>query len=211
MAAKIPARAFFAAALLASAPVLAVEPGAPDAPKTTFSITGYYYAMRRQPDFGVGIAALDHGPLHLEARYNYEARNATSVFGGWKFSGGDTISYSVTPILGGLFGSVRGVIPGVEASVAYRAFDAYIEAEYVIDLNQRSASYYYGWSELGWKPVEWLRVGLAGQRTKTLDNGRDFQRGVFAQATAGKATLSFYAFNPESGSRYGIIALNAQF
>jgi len=49
--------------------------------------TGYYYAMRDQPDFGVGVATLDHGALHFEARYNDEAPKSTSIFAGWKFHG----------------------------------------------------------------------------------------------------------------------------
>ena len=180
-------------------------------PAWSGALTGYYYAMRDQPDFGVGVASLDRGPLHLEARYNYEARNATSVFAGWKFSGGETVSYEVTPIIGGLFGAAHGVVPGLEASIGWRAFDAYIEAEYVYDLNDRSASYYYAWSELAWKPVEWLRLGLAAQRTKIVDTGRDLQRGVFAQITVGKITVGIYGFNPDSGSRYVIGALGAKF
>src|SRR5438034_8496066 len=151
------------AALVGLAPTHGQAADAPADNETaiTGSATGYYYAMRDQPDFGVGVASLDRGPLHLEARYNYEARNATSVFAGWKFSGGETVSYEVTPIIGGLFGAAHGVVPGLEASIGWRAFDAYIEAEYVYDLNDRSASYYYAWSELAWKPVEWLRLGLA--------------------------------------------------
>jgi len=175
------------------------------------SITGFYYAMRDQPDFGVGVAALNRGPLHLEGRYNYEARDAGSAFVGWQFSGGEAITFEVTPIIGALFGSTHGAIPGVEASVAYGPFDAYIEAEYVYDAQNHSDSYYYAWSELGWKPVEWLRLGLAGQRTRVVQTDRDFQRGVFAQLTLGKATLSAYAFNPDTGSRYAIIALGIQF
>lgn len=182
-----------------------------DAPKTTAAITGYYYAMRDEPDFGVGVAAIDRGPLHLEARYNYEARNSTSVFAGWKFSGGDVVSWEVTPIVGGLFGAASGVVPGVEASVAWREIDFYIEAEYVRDLDDASASYFYSWSELGWRPVQWLRVGLAGQRTKIVDTDRELQGGVFVQGTAGSATLSVYAFNPDAGSRYVIVSLGVRF
>ena len=167
--------------------------------------------MRDQPDFGVGVASLDRGPLHLEARYNYEARDAGSAFVGWKFEGGDTVSYALTPIIGGLFGAARGVVPGLEASIGWRTFDVYVEAEYVRDLDESSASYFYSWTELGWKPVEWLRVGLVGQRTHTIDNGRDLQRGIFGQLTFGKATLGVYAFNPDSGSRYVIVSFGAQF
>jgi hypothetical protein len=187
-----------------SMPCLAAE----EAPtKTTGSLTGYYYAMRDQPDFGVGVAALNHGPLRFEARYNYEARKSTSLFAGWKFAGGNDVSYEVTPILGGLFGDASGVIPGVEAAVTWRNFDVYVEAEYVRDLDVSDDSYFYMWSELGWRPDEWLRLGLVGQRTRVVDTDRDIQRGAFAQVTLGAVTVSLYAFNPDTASRYVIISL----
>lgn len=199
-------RALLVAVSLLPATVLAAEP-----PATTIAATGYYYAMRDEPNFAVGVTTLDHGSWHLEGRYNYEAHNAGSAFIGWKFKGGEDITFEVTPMVGALFGAARGVVPGVEASIAWGPFDAYIEAEYVDDRNSADASYYYAWSELAWKPAEWLRVGLVGQRTHTVDTGRDWQRGVFAQATIGKVTLGAYAFNPDSGARYVIVSLGARF
>jgi hypothetical protein len=175
------------------------------------NVTGYYYAMRNEPDFGVGVAALNRGPLHLEARYNYEVHDAGSVFVGWNFSGGESVTFQITPIIGALVGGARGVVPGFEASVAWRMLDAYIEAEYVHDNQNANDRYYYAWSELGWKPVEWLRVGIVGQRTRVVHTDRDLQRGLFAQVMLGKVTLSGYAFNPDSASRYAIAALGLQF
>ena len=179
--------------------------------KTTFAITGYYYAMRDEPDFGVGVATIDHGPWHFEARYNYEVHNAGSAFVGWKFKGGETVTFEVTPIVGGLFGAAHGVVPGVEASVAWGPFDAYIEAEYVNDRSQAGGSYYYAWSELAWRPVEWLRVGLVGQRTHTVDSDRELQRGIFAQVTVQRLTFSVYGFNPDSSARYVIGSVGVRF
>ena len=200
--------AFFAfAAMKASAS----EPGAETDAQWSGNVTGYYYAMRGEPDFGVGVAALNRGPLHLEARYNYEVHDAGSLFLGWNFSGGDSVTFQITPIIGALVGGARGVVPGFEASVAWQTLDAYIEAEYVHDTENASDRYYYAWSELGWKPVEWLRVGIVGQRTRTVHTDRDLQRGLFAQVMLGKATLSAYAFNPDSASRYAIVALGVQF
>jgi len=201
------------APLACVAAVDANEVSVPDdvEPKVSGSVTGFYYAMRDQPDFGVGVASINRGALRVEGRYNYEARNAGSLFVGWKFSGGDAVSFEITPIVGALFGAARGVVPGVEASVAYGPFDAYIEAEYVHDTEHPSDSYYYSWSELGWKPVAWLRLGLAGQRTRVVQTGRDLQRGLFAQFIFDRTTLSIYAFNPDSGSRYAILALGVQF
>jgi hypothetical protein len=199
------------ACLVIAAPALGADADAPADSRWSGAATGYYYAMHDQPDFGVGVATLDRGPLHFEGRYNYEARDSGSAFVGWKFSGGDAVTYEVTPIIGGLFGAARGVIPGVEATVGWKSFDIYVEAEYVRDFADSSASYFYSWTELGWKPAEWLRVGLVGQRTHTVDTGRDFQRGLFGQLLVGPATIGFYAFDPDSGSRYFIAALGLRF
>ena len=187
----------------------AAEPEA--APQTSFSLNGSYYAMRDEPDFGVFVAALQRGPVRFEARQNYEAKSATSLFAGYAWSGGEEVTWSVTPLLGGLFGSARGVVPGMEASVAWRKLDLYVEAEYVHDLDDRSASYFYAWTELGWRPVEAIRIGLVGQRTRIVSNDRDFQRGVFGQVTLGKATIGVFAFNPESASRYVVLSLGLAF
>lgn len=189
----------------------ATEAAADAGPKVSGSATGLYYAMRDQPDFTVGVASVNIGALRFEGRYNYEVRDAGSLFVGWKFSGGDAVTFEITPIVGGLVGAARGVVPGVEASVAYGSLDAYIEAEYVDDRAQPGSSYYYSWSEVGWKPFAWLRLGLAGQRTHVVQTGRDLQRGLFAQLILDKTTLSAYAFNPDASSRYAIFALSVQF
>jgi hypothetical protein len=181
------------------------------AAKWSGSVTGYYYAMRDEPDFGVGVASINRGALHLEGRYNYEARDSGSVFVGWNFSGGDRVTFQFTPIFGVLFGDSRGVIPGFEASVAYGPVDFYVEAEYVADSGNHDESYFYAWSEVGWKPTDWLRLGLVGQRTHTVHTDRDLQRGLFAQILTGSFTFGIYAFNPDSSSRYVIGALGVAF
>ena len=99
----------------------------------------------------------------------------------------------------------------VEASVTWRKFDLYVEAEYVHDLDDSSASYFYAWTEIGWRPVEPIRIGLVGQRTRIVSNDRDLQGGVFGQLTLGKATIGVYAFNPESASRYVVLSLGLAF
>ncbi|MGB3428078.1 MAG: hypothetical protein WBA53_07865 [Burkholderiaceae bacterium] len=175
------------------------------------TITGYYYALPDQPNYGMAVGSVNYGALHLEARYNYEARASTSAFVGWTFSGGKEVTWEVTPIIGTLFGRARGLVPGVEASAKYKSVDVYVEAEYVFDRQQSSDNYFYAWSELGWTPVQWLRVGLVGQRTRVVDNDRDFQRGVLMQVFAGKATISAYAFNPDISSRYTTVALGFDF
>lgn len=205
-------------AVLACAAWLALSAGearaADDSPAEralSGTITGYYYLLPDQPNYGMAVGVVNYGALHLEARYNYEARASASVFVGWTFAGGKEVTWEVTPLIGTLFGRSRGLVPGVEASVAYKAFDVYVEAEYVFDRQSSSDNYLYAWSELGWTPVEWLRVGIVGQRTRVVDNDRDLQRGVLMQVFAGRATISAYAFNPENSSRYTTVAVGFDF
>jgi hypothetical protein len=182
-----------------------------DKPSWEFALTAYPTVVRGGENYTSAIAAADHGPLHLEARYNYESIGARSAFVGWNFSGGDAIKWELTPLLGGAWGTTQAVIPGLEASVAWKQLDVYVEAEYVRDTHDRSASYLYAWSELGYRPVEWLRVGIAGQRTRTYGNERDIQRGPFAQATWERVTIGGYWFNPGSSDQVFIGTIGATF
>jgi hypothetical protein len=162
-----------------------------------FSVTGYYYALEDQSDYLSVIATADREALHLEARYNYEALDSGSVFAGWNFSGGNALTWELTPIFGAVFGAKQGIAPGFEASVAHGIVDFYIEAEYMHDFEVQEDSFTYAWSELGFSPLEWLRFGIVGQRSRAYHSDRDIQRGGFAQITYDKVTLGTYVFNPD--------------
>jgi hypothetical protein len=184
-----------------------------NAPGWAYSATGMYYFLPNQSDFLLAIATADRGQLHLEARYNYEALDTGSLFAGWKFSGGEALSWDLTPILGAVFGATQGIAPGFEASVAYGIADFYTEAEHLYDANAREDSYTYAWSELGLSPLDWLRFGLVGQRTRLYNSDRDIQRGGFAQLIGShKLTLGLYVFNPDNSSdRFSVLSLSAKF
>ena len=187
-------------------------PSAASAPGWAFSATGMYYFPPDEDNFLLVIATADRGSLHLEARYNYEALDTGSLFAGWTFSGGDKLTYELTPMLGAVFGDTRGIAPGFEASLAYGIADFYIEAEYLHDSENHEDSYTYAWSELGFSPLEWLRFGLVGQRTRVYSSDLDIQRGGFAQIISGKVTLGLYVFNPtDSADRVSILSLGAEF
>jgi len=180
-------------------------------PSWEFALTAYPTFVRDGDDYVTAIAVADRGPLHFEARYNYESVGARSAFVGWTLSGGETVTWELTPLLGGAWGTTRAFVPALEASVAWKQFDLYIEAEYVRDSNERTSSYYYAWSELGFRPFEWLRVGIAGQRTKAYSNERDIQRGPFAQMTWGPVTVGGYWFNPGSSEQVFVGMIGATF
>ena len=170
-------------------------------PSWEFALTAYPTIVRGGENYTSAIAAADRGPLHLEARYNYESIGARSAFVGWTFSGGEAITWELTPLLGGAWGATQAFVPGLEASAAWKQLDIYIEAEYVRDIHARTDSYLYAWSELGFRPVEWLRIGVAGQRTRAYGGNRDIQRGPFAQLTWNRVTIGGYWFNPGSSEQ----------
>ena len=182
-----------------------------DAIGWSYSATGMYYSFRGQDDFTLAVATADRGQLHLEARYNYEAIDSGSIFVGWKFSGGEKLTWEVTPILGAVFGQKEGIAPGFEASIGYGIVDFYTETEYVRDLEVRQDSFTYSWNELGISPLEWLRFGIVTQRTMVYQSERDIQRGFFAEVMYRKVTVAAYVFNPDdSNNRFMVFSLGAE-
>jgi len=212
---KAALRILVAFAIVIATPAFAVE----DKPKDTaaatpsweFAITAYPTDVRGGENYTSAIASADRGSLRLEARYNYESIGARSAFVGWTFSGGDEFTWEVRPLLGGVWGTTQGFVPALEASVAWKKIDFYVEAEYVRDSGEKTDSYFYAWSELGFQPVEWLRIGAAAQRTRAYGGDRDVQRGPFAQVTWGPVTIGGFWFNPGSKDQVFIGSIGATF
>ena len=69
------------------------------------------------------VLTADHNWLHLEARYNYENLRTGSLWVGYNFSVGKTLSLSVTPMIGGIFGRTNGIAPGCEAVLTYKKIE----------------------------------------------------------------------------------------
>ena len=171
------------------------------------SITGYYYLLKDNSDFAIAIAAVDHGSLHLETRYNYEDMKTGSVFAGWTLSAGRTFRAEFTPMLGAAFGQTVGIVPAFELSLAYDVFDFYDESEYLFDLQDGASSYLYSWLELGVRPSEFLRLGLSAQRTRVIETPLEVERGVFLQMNPRFGSVSVYAFNLVTDHWFLILAV----
>ena len=191
---------------------LVANVAAAEEPTWEFAATGYWNEIKGGDGYANGIFTADRGPIHLEARVNYEARHAQSAFAGWTFTAGEGVTLEATPILGYVWGDVKGAIAGVEATVAWGRFDWYVEAEYVHDRARgKTDSYTYAWSELGFRPVEALRLGLVAQRTRAYGGDREVQRGGFVQYEFGKVTAGIYWFNPGSSDQVVTGALGVSF
>lgn len=175
------------------------------------SATGFYYFFPGSANNTVTlIGYLDYKSLHLEPRYNYEGQNSGSVFAGYKFELEGKVSLAATPMLGLVFGSLKGFAPGMELEVSYKNFDFYTENEYVIDQSGSQYNYFYTWTELGFSPVEKFRAGISAQRTRLYVTGLDIQRGIFAEYSFWKPTAGLHYFNPFSTEYFFIASLNIE-
>lgn len=186
-------------------------PAAPETEGWSVSASAFYYFVPDDDDFLLPIVAADRGSLHLEARYNYEAQGAASVWGGWSFSGGKNVEWEIRPILGGVFGDLHGVAPGYEGSLAWKQLELYSEGEWVFDTGESSDSFFYNWSELTWSPAEWFRFGMVTQRTRAYETERDIQRGLLLGFTVKKVDATVYVFNPDDSDPLVVAAVAVEF
>jgi len=180
-------------------------------PAWTASASVMAYWLPDDDMFTAPTLLIDRGKLHLEARYNYENLNTASVWLGYNTRFGHNISVNFTPMLGVVSGDTNGIAPGYHLTVDWRAFEFYSEAEYVLDRDDHSDSYFYSWSEAAWSPVDWLRVGLAAQRTRVYKSDRDIQRGVFIGVSLSAISLNAYVFNPDQDDPTYVASLAVEF
>jgi hypothetical protein len=174
-----------------------------------FSASGYFFPD--QHDYLQPTAAVDHAWLHLEGRYNYEALQTGSLWVGWNLAWGEALRLSLTPMVGGIFGQVNGIAPGLEWSVAWGPLELYSENEFVIDLGDLEQSYFYAWSELSVRPFEWLRAGLALQRTRAHAIPRVASWGPLVGLSVWKLEVAGYWFNPgQADAQYWMAYLGVQ-
>jgi len=168
----------------------------------TFGVTAFAFFLPDEPDYLQPTVSADHGSLHLESRYAYEDRNTVSLFAGWNATMGKALTLEVTPMVGVVAGRTDGIAPGLELTLSWRLVELHSESEYVLAFGGAGSSFFYSWSELGLRPVHWLRAGLAVQRTKRFHSPREVSYGPMLGVTIGKLEATFYVFDRGSARRY---------
>ena len=183
----------------------------PDDTAWSFSASAYTYLVPEAGNYVQPTFTADRGWLHLEARYNYEALDSGSAWVGYNFSGGDTVAWEFTPMLGGVFGDLTGIAPGYKGSLSWWKLGLYSEGESVFDTGNSSDSFFYNWSELTLAPADWVRFGLVTQRTRAYQSDRDIQRGLLVGVNYRKLDVSAYYFNPDDDKPTIVIAVGLTF
>jgi hypothetical protein len=169
------------------------------------------YVLRDEPNFLQPTLTVDRGFLHLEGRYNYEARDTGSAWVGWNFSFGEDWKFAFTPMIGGVFGQMKGVAAGLTFSIDWGPLSLWSQGEYVVDLVDSSQSYAYVWSELSVTGPEWLRVGLVLQRTRAFQTSTQFQGGPLFGISFWKLSGTAYLFSPGSQDQFVVLAVAGTF
>jgi hypothetical protein len=182
-----------------------------DARKWSFSASVYGYIIPDGESCAQPTVAANRDWLHLEARYNYEALETGSAWIGHNFSVGKKLALEFTPMLGGVFGNITGIAPGYEGTLSWWKLELYTEGEYVFDLGDSSASFFYSWSELSLAPAEWFRFGLVVQRTRVYEIDREIQRGLLAGFSYKWVDFTTYVFNPDESQPIVVLALDLNF
>ncbi|RPH68963.1 MAG: hypothetical protein EHM78_16985 [Myxococcaceae bacterium] len=202
----------FAPALLAAAPVSAqpVEHAGPEERPWSFGAGFSWYFVPDQ-NFGVVTATADHGPIHLEARYNYEAKRTASTFVGWNFEFGERVTVGLTPIVGCMFGEAGGPIVGLELALGWGPLSFSSQAEWVFDVQNDTGGFVYVWSELDVRPWEWLRAGMVIQRTRVFHTAREVVFGPLLGVTVWKLDLTAYWFQPGGIDQFFVASVGVSF
>jgi len=170
------------------------------------SVTGYFL---KDGAYFVPVVAVDHQGFHAEARYNYEAQKAGSVWIGWSVEFGKELQLTLTPIFGTVFGrDLLGFAMGLEWSLSWKRLTFYSELELVVDLKPDENHFFYVWSELDFQVLEWMRLGAAIQRTRAIHSPRLVQWGPLVGFDVWKLSVTAYWFNPgQSDNQYWAVSV----
>jgi hypothetical protein len=179
-------------------------------PSWSFTLSAYGYDAPDSEDYVNPGFTADHGRLHLEARYNYEALDTASVWGGANFSVGEQWAFDSTVMLGAVFGDFDGVAPGFRLSLTRSWFELTSEGEYYFDAHDHEENYLYSWTEIVGYPTEWLRAGVALQRTRAYASDVDVERGVVVGFTYKKFDAAAYVYDPAGDPLY-VLGLSYEF
>jgi hypothetical protein len=170
----------------------------------------YYYLQKNTAPVMVPIVHVqsDHG-WYTEVRYNYEEQNSLAVYGGKCFDRtSGFLSYSLTPIVGGVLGQFNGGSIGLNASIDYNDFFFVSQSQFTFSSNSNAADFFFGWYELGYAPLSWFSFGCSVQHTmfaQSEDN--QTEPGIMLGFNVGKWSFPIYTFNPLNTNPYFVLGV----
>ena len=176
--------------------------------QSKLSIGQYTYIRSREPFYVSPIVQYQSGSnWYAEARYNYEDVHTYSLYGGRTFSNERTLSYSITPMAGIMWGKLRGGSAALNASVEYKKFYLSTQSQYSVSTQNLAESFFFSWSEAGYRPLDWLYTGLSLQHTKPRHANALVEPGFFACFSYHQWSVPVYCFLPPRESCFFVVGI----
>jgi hypothetical protein len=189
----------------------ASEAAAPQQNPWDFNLSVSGYDVPHGESYVSPTLTADRDTIHLEARYNYEGLRTGSAWVGYNLSAGKKLTVEATPMVGGVFGNVTGIAPGVEFTATYKKVELFSANEYVFDTKTKAGNFFYTWTQLTYSPVHWFTAGYVTQRTRAYHTSVDIQRGLLVQFNYKKGTFSTQIFNPGETDPVVVFAVGYNF
>jgi hypothetical protein len=171
-----------------------------------YSYTGMPLAEAIVPVYHIQSA----NKWYAELRYNYEAAQTLSLFGGKMFSGGRELHYDLIPMLGFSTGQFTGISLANNTEATWKDFYFSSQMQYSMALKKNARNFLFNWSELGYNISPAFFSGLTVQYT--LQEGQtNLEPGILAGFTLNKVSFPFYVFHPLQSNRYFILGINYEY
>jgi hypothetical protein len=158
------------------------------------------------------IAMFDRKWLHLEGRYNSEDIHMASFWGGYNFAGGRKFTYTITPMIGVMFGNGSGLLPGVGVALDWKKWTFTNETAIVLySSSKKDERYIYTSNELDYAIDDIFYVGISLNRSKIYASPVELNAGIGGGFTVGKFTASAFIYDPFDIAPFGFISLSWSF
>ncbi len=148
--------------------------------------------------------------VYTELRYNYEELKTASVYIGKNFRQEGKINFSVTPMLGMVFGNFNGGSAAMNMDIEYKKIFISTQNQYTISKDDINNNFFFNWTELAIQPKSWFYTGVSTQQTQVYKTKFVSEYGILAGFIIKKITIPVYIFNPLNKNRNVVIGVNAE-
>jgi hypothetical protein len=148
---------------------------------------------------------------YAEARYNYDELNTVSLYAGRTFRVNRGLSYSITPMIGGMTGDANGGSLALNTEFDFRRFNFSSQSQYSVNADSRLNNFFYSWSELSYQPLDWLFAGVSIQNTQVYRVATIHEPGLLLGFSFNEIEIPIYSFNLLDKNRYIMVGINWQF
>jgi hypothetical protein len=147
----------------------------------------------------------------VQSDINYEQLHTFSLCIGKTFSDNDEFSYSVTPMIGTVLGSLKGAVLALNTEMRYKKFLFISQSHYVFSFNNIEADLLNSWMELGYEVIGHTFAGISMQASVFNATYMQLETGIFIRFNVNKWSFPVYCFNTTKENRYLILGVTREF